>query len=191
MRHFEPAVSHLESGVIGCRVVDVPQGWLAAATPGAASALARRADRSGERWSERWPPGCLCIVLEISIFRTTSRAIDVLAFSGPARRSRPFCRLHQFPKVGATFKTYLGRSAFFATRARACVLHTDRRLGAHGGNLSRRERRGHQGARPADPMRYRVPTDGEQARPAGQHGQSLAIRTGNGSKTKALRFFLD
>ena len=162
MKHFEPAASHLESRVIGCRVVDVPHGRLAAAAPGAASALAPRAHRSGERLSERWPPGCLCIVLEISIFPTTSRAIDVLASPGPARRSRPFCRLQEFPRVGATFKTYLGRSAFFATGAGTCVLHTDRSLGAHGANLSRRERRGHRGAaRQPDalPLGHRRRTD--------------------------------
>jgi hypothetical protein len=140
MRHFEPAVSHLESRVIGCRVFDVPHGRLLTAVP--PCALASRAHRWGERLSERWPPGCLCIVLEIAIFPTTGRAIDVLVFPDPARRSRPFCRLHEIRKVGATFKTYLGRSAFFATGAGACVLHTDRSLGAHGGNLSRRERRG-------------------------------------------------
>jgi hypothetical protein len=128
---------------------------LAAAAPGAASALARRAHRSGERRAERWPPGCLCIVLEITIFPTTGRAIDVLAFPDPARRSRPFCRLHEIRKVGATFKTYLGRSAFFATGAGACVLHTDRSLGAHEGNLSLRERRGHRGRTPPTENRCR------------------------------------
>jgi hypothetical protein len=110
----------------------------------------------------------------------TRIANDALIYPFPTRWGR---RPHILRERREIRKGYLDRSGVSATGTR--VLHTNRYLGSHEGNLSLRERRGHRGRGLCIRCATSTPATGTDRKGAVLRGQSPPDGTGKGQKREA------